>query len=388
MTRRTIAAILLAAAGCFHDGDPGGDPSATATTGMSTDGEASTTGASATGATTGDPPGESTSTTGATSTSTDDELTTVTGEVTTGEPPAICGDGVVEGDEGCDLGPANDDAGPCTSLCQEAKCGDGLVQAGVEECDHGMLNHDNGACTKACKKAKCGDGLVFWGVEECDHGANNQAGLYGGCTPMTCTLGPHCGDKLIQAPQEECDEGDQNGGDGKCLGSCVWNGSVVFVTSKVYTGTLGGLAGADDKCNTLAMEAGVPNAGAFMAWIAVGDTTPASRMKQSTGRYLLRNGTVIAESWTDLTDGFLAAPIDRDEKGAPLEKGSPLFAWTGVTAIGTGSDPSKRCLAWTNATKDEIGRQGALGAIDFTWSSAGDVPCWTEARIICVEQLE
>jgi len=389
MTRRSITALLLATAGCSHDGDPGGDPSATATTGVLTDGEATTTGAATTGATTGGPPSESTSAADATSTSasTGDDPTTTADDTTTGEPPARCGDGVVGGDEACDLGPANDDAGPCTSACQEAKCGDGLVQAGVEECDHGMLNHDNAACTKECVAAKCGDGLVFWGVEECDHGVDNQAGLYGGCTPMTCTLGPHCGDKLLQAPQEECDEGDQNGGDGKCMASCVWNGSVVFVTSKVYTGALGGLTGADDKCNTLAMEAGVPNAGAFMAWLAVGDTTPASRMKHSSGRYLLRDGTVVAESWKDLTDGFLAAPIDRTEEGAPLDKGSPLFAWTGATAVGTGSDPTKRCLSWTIGTKDEVGRQGALGAIDFTWSSAGDVACSLPARLICIEQI-
>ncbi len=387
--RSAVAVLVLAAAGCFHEGDPGGDPSATATTGVSTVGEVSSASTSAVGSTTGGPPGESTSATvvTSTSTSTGDDPSTGTGQDTTGEPPAICGDGVVGGDETCDLGPANDDAGPCTSACQEAKCSDGLVQAGVEECDHGMLNHDNAACTKGCKKAKCGDGLVFWGVEECDHGVDNQAGLYGGCTPMSCTLGPHCGDKQIQAPQEECDEGDQNGEDGKCLGSCVWNGSVVFVTSKAYTGALGGLVGADDKCNTLAMEAGVPNAGAFMAWLAVGDSTPMSRMKHSTGRYMLRNGTVIAESWKDLTDGVLAAPIDRDEKGAAIDMENPTFAWTGASSSGAGTDPSKRCLSWTNGTKDEVGRRGAVGAVDFTWASAGDAPCWLEGRIICVEQI-
>ena len=80
-------------------------------------------------------------------------------------------------------------------------------------------------------------------------------------------------------------------------------------------------------------------------------------------------------------------PIDRTEKGAPLDKGSPLFAWTGATAVGTGSDPSKRCLSWTIGTKDEVGRRGALRAIDFTWSSAGDVACSLPARLICVEQI-
>ena len=46
----------------------------------------------------------------------------------------------------------------------------------------------------------------------------------------------------------------------------------VFVTSETYTGNLGGVAGADDKCQALADQAGLP--GVYMAWIA--DSVPAS----------------------------------------------------------------------------------------------------------------
>ena len=382
-----ILALALAVAGCPTDGEVpdeaatgSGEPSTgdttTASAGSTTAAPTSTTDASTSAA------GESSSTAATATTSEDD----VTGEATTGDA-AMCGDGVLGAGEACDLGPMNADDGPCTSACAEAKCGDGLVHAGVEECDHGDLNHDNGACTKTCKSAKCGDGLLFWGVEECDDGPNNQAGLYGGCTPMTCTKGPHCGDKVIQAPQEECDDGDQNGDQGMCTGGCAWNGSIVFATSKTYSGALGGIAGADDKCNTVAMEAGVPNAGSFMAWVGDSGTWPAKRMTPSPGRYLLRDGTVIASSWADLVDGALAAPIDRDETGAPLPQGSSRFAWTGVLSNGTASDPDKQCKGWKDEGKDQPGRRGSLDATDFTWSSAGDFPCWTQARLICVEQF-
>ena len=106
--------------------------------------------------------------------------------MTTSEPPGTtsvpptCGDGVVQEGEGCDEGAANADDGPCTSLCQPAQCGDGLIWAGVEGCDEGANNADDGGCTTTCEVATCGDTLVWKGVEECDDG-NLDGG--DGCSP-------------------------------------------------------------------------------------------------------------------------------------------------------------------------------------------------------------
>lgn len=112
-----------------------------------------------------------------------------------------CGDAVVDVGEECDLGPANSDAGTCTTSCQVAECGDGLVFEGFEECDDG--NTSNGdKCINACKLASCGDGHVQLGVEECDDGNEDNAD---GCT-TTCTPGL-CGDGIVQAG-EQCDDGN------------------------------------------------------------------------------------------------------------------------------------------------------------------------------------
>jgi cysteine-rich repeat protein len=91
-----------------------------------------------------------------------------------GGPPhiAICGDGMVSGDEECDDGndpnrnPHNDDKayGGCTTLCRLGPyCGDGLVN-GSEICDEGPANlpsYGSPGCSFACTKTRyCGDGIV------------------------------------------------------------------------------------------------------------------------------------------------------------------------------------------------------------------------------------
>ena len=382
---RLLVPCLAALAGCYKGGEEPGLTSATATsssTSLAPGGDPTTSlpvldlGA----------PEPTTGSTAAIDTETAGASTTAAASSTTGaEPESVCGDGVVEGEEGCDLGPMNSDAGVCTSACLEAKCGDGLLFLGVEECDHGDLNNDSAACTKSCKKATCGDGLIFLGVEECDNGEDNQAGLYGGCTPMTCTLGPHCGDHLLQLPEEECDQGQDNDDANTCSASCKWNGKIVFATSAVYSGAIGGITAADDKCNTLAMVAGLANAGAFLAWINDDKTWPAARMAPWEGRYLLRDGTVIADNWDDLVDGTLDAPIRVDETGSWIADDATPYAWTGTSAKGL-PVLTKQCSAWTTSSKDAAGRWGTLSSTDKNWSSSIDAECSATARILCIEQ--
>ncbi|HEX7837940.1 MAG TPA: hypothetical protein VF469_10785 [Kofleriaceae bacterium] len=92
---------------------------------------------------------------------------------------------------------------------------------------------------------------------------------------------------------------------------------IVFVTSTTIAGGMlspGGLAGADAFCQSRAKAANL--AGTYLAWLAAGSVTPASRMVHHTGPYQLTTGDVIAQGWTDLTDGTLAARIDRTETQA------------------------------------------------------------------------
>ena len=97
-----------------------------------------------------------------------------------------CGDGVVNGAETCDEGPANSDTvyGGCTTQCvYGAYCGDGNVDAlAGEECDDGSNVAKYGqtsGCGPGCRIPHfCGDGHVdsLYG-EECDNGPLNGQSL-------------------------------------------------------------------------------------------------------------------------------------------------------------------------------------------------------------------
>ncbi|GMV39045.1 MAG: hypothetical protein AMXMBFR64_07610 [Myxococcales bacterium] len=119
-----------------------------------------------------------------------------------------CGDGVTQGAEQCDDGNADPTDG-CLPTCVLPSCGDGFVQA--EECDDGNAD-DHDACV-ACVKARCGDGIVFAGVEACDDGNDEDGDGCSACVPTGC------GDGLVQ-PDEACDDGDLDPTDG-CLPTCV-----------------------------------------------------------------------------------------------------------------------------------------------------------------------
>ncbi|HUS66684.1 MAG TPA: lectin-like protein [Kofleriaceae bacterium] len=62
------------------------------------------------------------------------------------EEGPICGNGLVEADEECDDGDDVDE--DACAGCQLARCGDGILRAGVEECDHGGAPDDS--CTETC----------------------------------------------------------------------------------------------------------------------------------------------------------------------------------------------------------------------------------------------
>jgi cysteine-rich repeat protein len=127
-------------------------------------------------------------------------------------PPAVCGNGTVEGTEDCDDGNAlNTDA--CLDDCTVASCGDGFVRAGFEECDDAnAVNTD--ACLNTCVSATCGDGVVRAGVEECDdaNGLDTDACL------NTC-VNAGCGDGFVRTGVEQCDDANAVNTDA-CLNTC------------------------------------------------------------------------------------------------------------------------------------------------------------------------
>jgi hypothetical protein len=202
----------------------------------------------------------------------------------------------------------------------------------------------------------------------------------------------------------------------------------VFVTSQAYNGNLGGLAGADAKCQQLANAAGLQ--GTFKAWLSdQSGNCPANRFaigfsppgpfhpKLATTPtlqhpYVLVNGKTVANNWADLTKGSIATPIQVDEKGGlPAQYSCPLppcriDVWTSTTWAG---QPTTRpqdsscggggfCTNWTlgeapgptecpGSYKCDCGIVGN-GSVsqDSMWTQQEAFTCGSRLHLYCFQQ--
>lgn len=124
--------------------------------------------------------------------------------------------------------------------------------------------------------------------------------------------------------------------------------SIVFVTSQTFDGNLGGLTGADAKCQTLAEAAGL--GGLYKAWLSDSTGSPITRFVQSQGSYALVDDTIVANDWADLTDGTLAAPITVDENGSPIDYLNWRWTWSNTNVGGTTASPHWSCNNWSSSS--------------------------------------
>jgi len=132
--------------------------------------------------------------------------------------------------------------------------------------------------------------------------------------------------------------------------------------------------------------------GTFKAWVGDSVSGPATTFTHATVPYYKFDGVAsvtIANGWADLTDGTLAAPIDRDEYGVQW---TPYGVWTSVNPDGTPCGAANY-LDWTTTS---VGVGGAVGNTSVTssqWtvnSSFGcmfDLPACstTLTRLFCLE---
>lgn len=98
--------------------------------------------------------------------------------------PAMCRNGIVEGNEQCDDGNSINTDG-CTNLCRTARCGDNVQRltpaSQAEQCDNGSGNGPlPQACSSSCtvQAGTCGNGAIDPG-EQCDVSAGSQSQCFG-----------------------------------------------------------------------------------------------------------------------------------------------------------------------------------------------------------------
>jgi len=157
----------------------------------------------------------------------------------------------------------------------------------------------------------------------------------------------------------------------------------VFVTSTTYNGNLGGLEGADAKCQERANAANL--GGSWKAWLSDNTTSVSSRFFHSTVPYLLLDGTIVAQNWNDLTDGNLLTNITLTETRSYHGN----YVWTGTHENGEIHNPgTSKCLEWTALSNDSpSGPAGHSGYTDYQWTWGSNWNCATKILpLYCFEQ--
>ncbi|MFT4039316.1 MAG: hypothetical protein QM692_14105 [Thermomicrobiales bacterium] len=200
------------------------------------------------------------------------------------------------------------------------------------------------------------------------------------CTNADCASGETCVSGVCVAPLKPCGQG------GPCR---------VFVSSTTYTGSLGGVAGADEKCQQMAVGAGL--SGLYMAWIASSTSTPATHFLDTSkgGPYhLVANGTdsggegpVVANDFAEFTScsmitSCLQHAIDRDQTGTTL--GKPTEPWTAVLITGLAS--TNTCGNWVSNSNIAYGLYGDTAAVNSGWTATESDACDSTRPIYCMEQ--
>jgi len=157
----------------------------------------------------------------------------------------------------------------------------------------------------------------------------------------------------------------------------------VFVTSRAYNGNLGGVEGADAKCQQAANDAGL--FGTYLAWISDGSQSPATRFDRSVVSYTRIDGQVIASNWNDLTDGNLISTFNRDEYGNTLQPYANVYVWTGTTASGNSANKAD-CGGWRSTSGS--GHGGRTEYTDGNWTDRTFQPPCSAVfmHLYCFEQ--
>lgn len=169
----------------------------------------------------------------------------------------------------------------------------------------------------------------------------------------------------------------------------------VFVTSAIYNGDLkttgsgiNGIDGADKICKSAADAAGsvaVVKNKIWQAWLSSNTQSPSTRNFWQGEYRLVDNISVVANSWTDLTDGFLSHSINMTEAGITIGSATE-YAWTGTTTSGDKSAFSNVCSNWESTANNFQGDVGKILAGNSYWTYYGTSGCVLRYHLYCFEQ--
>jgi hypothetical protein len=284
--------------------------------------------------------------------------------------------------------------GACNNSCSAPDnsiptCADG--ECGFE-CD-GSLTECSGQCVDSQNDpAHC---------NQCEHQCPAAANASASCSGGQC--GIHCDPNYTECSSGCVDtETDPNNcatcgnicASGSCAaGVCGPNTKLIFASSQLYTGNLGGLTGADAKCQALASAVG--RTGTFLAWLSDNTNSAANRFAKASVPYVLIDGSVVANDWADLTDSTLQHAINKTELNTTPPSGNMVgcdqpAVWTDTLSSGALASSLDCCDNWGSTS----------GSFGCDWGDANDTTqgwwshkcggtgncCDHTAVIYCVQQ--
>ncbi len=244
--------------------------------------------------------------------------------------------------------------------CTYAIAADKVVVIPILRCADGLTNCSGNCVDTMNNPSFCGDCTKVCGADNyCSKGTCK------GIVGETCTNQTECITNI-------------------CKNNVCINGKLVFISSAYYRGDLGGLTGADEKCQGLSDEAGL--GGIFKAWLSDDSASPFSRFKQAVVPYYRVDFQRIAKNWEDLTNGNIENLLNINELGNPVPVDSRRFVHSNTYSNSWLYHTAHDCLNWTS---DDSTLDTLRGNSDFTdsrWSTETLFNCSNFGRLYCFQQ--
>ncbi len=182
--------------------------------------------------------------------------------------------------------------------------------------------------------------------------------------------------------------------DENCDGTVDEIVSYIFVTSTTSGGNLGGLDGADATCQSQAAAAGLP--GTYKAWLSDSITSAASRLTYSSVPYVTPDAAVVANDWSDFTDGTTnvvwmyadaTAPNPTHYEGVPF---GAYTTWTNTNPDGSINNVAATCDDWGSDDALHFGGYGGTYDEEFYYPgmNEGTPEQWTAFAYLSCEDYD
>jgi hypothetical protein len=228
------------------------------------------------------------------------------------------------------------------------------------------------------------EGWAPWCGDSSCNGVEDFAGCPQDCAPDDASTSAVESSEGAASAEPTDETSGSDASTGECTG-CEDAPRVVFISSETYNGDLGGVDGADAKCQELAKSRFINKT--FKAWITTNSSGEQQLIKRLRGegfkgRYTLTNGDVVAEGWAGLS--ALRRPIDITEEKQRFD--GEIRVWTNTRPDGEPSQTGD-CDGWSSSAV----LTGGVGLAEETaqWTTSkdgeGGIPCSLVARIYCFE---